>query len=496
MMLKKYKNEKGITLVALIVTVIVLMILTGITLSVTIGNSGIIKKLQEAKENEQLAEEMAQNKINAVKSDNASSKDGVQNIVDNVSSDVTIKVSDTTSNSITVNAIVTDEISGISSIEYSCNRGITYEKDKTNDTATNYTFSNLDENTIYLISVKVTKKITTGSSIDTSTVNTIATTTTQSNPTVPKRYSYIEGNANNGYVIKDINNNEWVWVPVQNAVIDVSYYPTDGTKDDEINAIIGGITNLGLYPMAIKVSGGNYKSILYNFTSSGQTAIPYTSSNTGYAEPKFLTNADGSSTITQSTIQTDFNNMINKVKQYGGFYVGRYEITGTATVPTEKSGIPITGNSWYDSYNTCKNVTNGNTNVITQMIWGCTWDKILGWLATSLNGKTYSQIVDSTSWGNYNVSTVLANDNTTTIKASGTSIILNTGITNFTKANNIYDLAGNIEEWTAEANQEDSRVLRGNNSSATTNTLVSYRGIDAPNNTNSARGSRAILLLN
>ena len=41
------------------------------------------------------------------------------------------------------------------------------------------------------------------------------------------------------------------------------------------------------------------------------------------------------------------------------------------------------------------------------------------------------------------------------------SIEFNTGKTTFTMANNIYDLAGNVWEWTQEAIRADSRAVRG-----------------------------------
>ena len=48
--LQKNKKEKGITLVALVVTIVVLLILAGISISMLGGENGIITKAQEAKE--------------------------------------------------------------------------------------------------------------------------------------------------------------------------------------------------------------------------------------------------------------------------------------------------------------------------------------------------------------------------------------------------------------------------------------------------------------
>lgn len=44
-----FKKERGITLVALVVTIVVLLILAGVSISLVLGNNGLIKKTQEAK---------------------------------------------------------------------------------------------------------------------------------------------------------------------------------------------------------------------------------------------------------------------------------------------------------------------------------------------------------------------------------------------------------------------------------------------------------------
>ena len=50
-MLDTYKEEKGITLVALVITVIVLIILAGVTIDSLLGEHGIITKAKEASRN-------------------------------------------------------------------------------------------------------------------------------------------------------------------------------------------------------------------------------------------------------------------------------------------------------------------------------------------------------------------------------------------------------------------------------------------------------------
>lgn len=45
------RKEKGITLVALVVTIVVLLILAGISLNLVLGQNGIITRAQQAKNN-------------------------------------------------------------------------------------------------------------------------------------------------------------------------------------------------------------------------------------------------------------------------------------------------------------------------------------------------------------------------------------------------------------------------------------------------------------
>ena len=43
------ENKKGITLVALVVTIVVLLILAGVSLNLLIGNNGVLQELNKRK---------------------------------------------------------------------------------------------------------------------------------------------------------------------------------------------------------------------------------------------------------------------------------------------------------------------------------------------------------------------------------------------------------------------------------------------------------------
>ena len=163
-------------------------------------------------------------------------------------------------------------------------------------------------------------------------------------------------------------------------------------------------------------------------------------------------------------LEEDFNRMIESTEKYGGFYIGRYE-TGNLSkeqVVVRKGNININSQSWYALYKKCNGLNNKNVNIETGIIWGSQWDRTLMWLIESGN-KTKEEIcVDSTSWGNYSNSTFEYTHSigkvVTKQKNVGTRIP--TGSTEYTKANNIYDLAGNSRDWTMESNSDGNRILR------------------------------------
>ena len=163
-------------------------------------------------------------------------------------------------------------------------------------------------------------------------------------------------------------------------------------------------------------------------------------------------------------MEKEFNKMIESVEKYGGFYIGRYE-TGDLNkeqAVVVKGNTNISRQTWYTMYKKCKELEESNT-VRTGMIWGNQFDRTLMWLIESKN-KTKEEIIkDSKTWGNYNNATfeyTNSSGNTVT-KNEGSSTRIPSGSSEYTKANNIYDLAGNVSDWTMEANFTYGRVYRG-----------------------------------
>lgn len=135
----------------------------------------------------------------------------------------------------------------------------------------------------------------------------------------------------------------------------------------------------------------------------------------------------------------------------------------------------IGSQNWYTMYKKCLTLKGANTDVKTSMIFGNLWDEALEWLVKSgaiiSDGTTLTyQLVssNSTTWGNYSDATfnyIAANAETplmTETKAQSTrGTRIPAGSAEYTKANNVYDMAGNVFEWTTEAYSTNGRVYRG-----------------------------------
>jgi len=57
------KQQKGITLVALVITIVVLIILAGVAISLTLGDNGIFTKAKQGRDNYMLAANEEQSEL-------------------------------------------------------------------------------------------------------------------------------------------------------------------------------------------------------------------------------------------------------------------------------------------------------------------------------------------------------------------------------------------------------------------------------------------------
>ena len=425
--LLKKKGDSGITLVALVVTIVVLLILAGITITIIFNDSGIINKARET--------------ANAVDKSHTDTEKELANLTEELGATLgEVNKQGKLVPEYVKSAKWTDE-TGSAPIP----GGYCVAKDS----------STGEQNTVKSGLV----------------ISDLAEDTLDNEPNEDGK-----------------RGNQFVWVPVSSEQLKEMY----------------GVDN-----------EGKQHGKLYEFTSSGKENLNWSEKNGvmtientdrmdySYREPDIAIEYDGSDaeykpeyfkedisdTMTgeqfKEQLQSEFDNMIDSVKNYGGFYIGRYEtgfLKNIYDIVVQK-GATVTDYGWYLHYQKIKNIANKNKNVTSSMIWGCQWDRTLEWIAQSypkVDGTpNYDLLTDSSSWGNYN----------------GKGDPQQSGSNPDWQKNHIYDLAGNTWEWIMEAADERHRAFRGGNYNSGTECQAYSRDWDLPYDGGMA-ASRSILYIN
>ena len=214
--------------------------------------------------------------------------------------------------------------------------------------------------------------------------------------------------------------------------------------------------------------------------------------STDYTEPDSTND-----TADKTGIAGQITELTKSIYKYGGFYIGRYE-AGTAAPRTSGSSqteefvvqqdkYPYIYITWGKSMSDvsegavylCNNLyssTNTNYGATSMLCSGASWDSMIDFIKDSSHSVT-----DSATWGNYYDSETYTinrgkyavyNTSNGTLenfqdvvneypKEKGKSILLTTGATERNSSKNIYDVAGNVFEWTTESDSSISRVSRG-----------------------------------
>ena len=327
------------------------------------------------------------------------------------------------------------------------------------------------------------------------------------NPTIPAGYIPINTETSNwgngkdapsqdsvkhGLVIKDEKNNEWVWVPVPDVTVmcdtsNTTEYTLCGTTGDTA-VTTNKYSKSGIISGKTRITPGttsDFREPDLVVGSGTEYDASDTSSDTYY---KTILGKTGTKEQLAQLFADEYKAMIESVSKYGGFYIGRYELSGTVTEPTEKPGKTLTKTDWYNLYYACRSSKlQASDKVKTQMIWGCQWDVTMNWLISS-GAKTSDEVnKDSSTWGNYNNYNAANNYTEGTAgyeKNAGSP--QNTGSSENWKANNIYDLAGNVWEWTQEAGGTSRRACRGGCYNLHGSDYpASYRSYDSPDSSGS-----------
>ena len=251
---------------------------------------------------------------------------------------------------------------------------------------------------------------------------------------VPKGFKISDVNGETeiatGLVIKDANNNEFVWIPVTEDLGDYYQYDSNRYEPKELTSTYS--SSSAAYDSQATLDylyGANYYTYLEDFK---------------YAE--------------------EYAEMVEKVNEYNGFYIGRYETTidsdgniGTEyNTPVLTAGTTYTNNGatyyyrWYGLYYASKNadVTGNGTDVQTAMIYGVLYDKAMQFIRDQKEAEntTYDVDTPTDAWhtGSGVVNSAQANPGETGDVAL-----------------NIWDLESNACEWTQEADPTVYRVFRG-----------------------------------
>ena len=503
---KIFKSTKGITLIALVVTIIILLILAGVSIAMLTGNNGVLTQAKSAKENTRVGEVQEKVKLAA----QAALTDNLGNGIEKE------KFQEELNNMFTQGEQV--------GLEYDeTNKKYTVTIDKYEVEVSNMGAVGEAKEAVIQAKLTLTYKNTEQK------VGENVAKVVDKNVPIPTNFYYVGGTKDTGVVISDnsadenqgvdsnLSGNQFVWVPVnQNQKLQI-----DVTSKDDISSIslkdpfgeekltesnVGKTYNKkdqeptinGTYSLTITTATGKTKTTklavhsLYkqDFWKAIDTDLSRTTIEAELKEMAkkqgFISLEDYAKSMNFETVEkmiedytnykkqsieeyknyTDNDTDQESVKTYGGFYIARYEAgdgdangterswssSNSNTVVSKKGAIVYNYISQTDSITRAESMYAGKSKLIS----GAGWDRTLNWLIET-KAKTENEVFgNSSSWGNYNDSTGNAKTNSGYINMNYT-----TGRNEAWKANNIYDLAGNVEDWTTEADSSVKRFSRG-----------------------------------
>lgn len=169
----------------------------------------------------------------------------------------------------------------------------------------------------------------------------------------------------------------------------------------------------------------------------------------------------------------DFNEIETQIYKYGGFYIGRYETSvaeenGTTSVRVKRDEWPKVSLTKQEAKE-CSNKYMSNEYVQSNLIYGLEWDRVLKlFIEKKLlnieglnNSKDYGNYSDSAfkfsgdykvyeKWSLIDTIETIENNEKRKSLSDGYGYLIKTGKTESSKLYNIYDMAGNVAEWTME----------------------------------------------
>ena len=287
---------------------------------------------------------------------------------------------------------------------------------------------------------------------------------TGTTPYLPSEdFSQVEGtDLSTGLVIEDNLGNQYVWIEVPRTA---EVYPTAGT----------GIT-----------AGTDGKFTEEQYTTIEEDLHTYTTTYRNGTNHTDTWDSEEQTGLTETEYYDLKETMLQSVYENGGFWIGRYE-TGiensfrdygtdydtdhpiTETPVIKANAYPYNWVRCSQAQQLASQMNSGNYT--SSLMFGVQWDLVLKYLeikavekGTELATIQSELNSNSTSWGNYydstyNITNTLAKysldggaswPNAPYNKESFGVVLLTTGASNTFSKQNIYDIAGNVEEWTLE----------------------------------------------
>ena len=325
---QKRRKEKGITLVALIVTIIVLIILAGVILNIVLDNDGIINKTKEGTEKYKNAQKDEQELLGEI-----------GGYIEYAGKTAPIPEGYTKSQ------ITTEDDVAEGLVIYEMPEGATV-------TWTNEEDSNgKNQSTI-----------------------TIGANTTNLQETV-NQYVWIPVDDINSMVMCKSNTGD----SICNLIYDANANKLTCTTHPKTATELVGRLYITTSTHTTEDDNLIY-SYAMDFTKRDQT---YNTSS--YHEPNTVS-SDASNNITIDQLKSDFTAMAKSVAKNGGFYISRYEIGENGeskkgqqilTAASWNGTNYLGANMWYGLYNKIRNI-----DANKQMIWGCQYDQIIRFIGT------------------------------------------------------------------------------------------------------------------
>ena len=419
---RNYSNQTGITLIALIVTIVVLLILAGVSLNAIFSENGIIKRAQDA-----------QNKMDQATQNDLDSINELNNWIDG-------KTNGTTGGNTTggdANPSTTPKISTLV--------GKVVDKNTKAEDA----YGN---------------KITIPKGFKVVAHGTVAGSAT---------YTYSGDNipaVQDGIVIENgTDGNQFVWVPVG----------TIKNKNNTTNTI-----TLGRYEFDSNT--GALKSNTPVQVASVENCTQEVTINTNYKELSvFRAGNSATDSTAQNATARNLEEFISTTLANGGYYIARFEASGTASKITSKYNQTVLGNITQPNAAKAAREMYGEIKENNKLVYASDLVNSYAWDTAIIFIQTYSGKTDYASH----------NESKTTKAFTATG-------KNNDKYCNIWDMSGNAYECTTEySTYSDPRrfcpcVIRGgyyNTGYGEARTYSSYRDYAGMTNSDSHGGLRPLL---